>query len=151
MIQDGFMKEALAEARAGFNEGGVPIGAVLVKDGKIIGRGRNRRVQEGASVLHAEIDCLLKAGRAAVCRSAVLYTTLMPCLLCAGAAAQMGIAKVVAGESETLSGERWLLEAYGIEVVDLDLDECKGLMKAFIANNADLWKEEVEAASSGRM
>jgi creatinine deaminase len=150
MIHDGFMEEALAEARKGLSEGGVPIGAVLVKGGRILARGRNRRVQDGSSVLHAEIDCLRQAGPVAACRGAVLYTTLMPCLLCAGAAVQMGISKVVAGESETLSGERWLLEAYGIEVEDQDLEECKGLMRTFIAQNRDLWNEELGLSSSGK-
>ncbi len=140
---DGFMKEALAEARQGFEEGGVPIGAVLVKEGRIIGRGRNRRVQDGASIMHAEIDCLRNAGRVVDYRGSVLYSTLMPCLICAGAAAQMGIVKVVAGESETLYGERWLMESYGVEVVDLDLLECKQLLSAFIERNPELWREEL--------
>lgn len=143
LSMDEFMLAAVGEARAGLAEGGLPIGAVLVKDGRIIGRGRNRRVQEGASVLHAEIDCLRSAGRVVDCRGASLYTTLMPCLMCAGAVVQMGIVRVVVGESKTLEGARVVMEARGVEVLDLQMDECQNMMKEFIDRNRDLWAEEV--------
>ncbi|NYT02059.1 MAG: nucleoside deaminase [Methanosarcinales archaeon] len=140
---DEFMEAALEEARRGLAEGGVPIGAVLVKDGRIVGRGRNRRVQEGASVLHAEIDCLHSAGRVADYRGSTLYTTLMPCPMCTGAVVQMGIARVVAGESRTLAGAREIMEARGVEVLDLQLDQCSKMMREFIEKNGLLWAEEV--------
>jgi cytosine/creatinine deaminase len=140
---DPFMQEAIEEARKGRSEGGIPIGSVLVRNNIIIGRGHNRRVQEGDPVIHAEIDCLRNAGRIGTYRDAVLYSTLMPCYLCAGAAVQFGIKKVIAGESRNFSGAREFMEEHGIEVIDLDLDECVTMMQEFIAQNPRLWNEDI--------
>lgn len=137
------MKEAILEARKGLSEGGIPIGSVLVKDNKIIGRGHNKRVQESDPVIHAEIDCLRNAGRIGIYRDTVLYSTLMPCYLCAGASVQFGIKKIIAGEDETFSGAREFMESHGIEVINLDLKECKDLMKEFIEKNPKLWYEDI--------
>ncbi len=122
---DKFMQAAIDEARKGLSEGGIPIGSVLVKDGNIIGRGHNRRIQENDPVIHAEIDCLRNAGRIGVYKDTILYSTLMPCYLCAGASVQFGIKKIIAGECETFKGAREFMESHGIEVINLDLDECK--------------------------
>jgi cytosine deaminase len=137
------MKAAIAEARKGLREGGIPIGSVLVGKGKIIGRGHNKRVQEKDPILHAEIDCLRNAGRIGSYKDTILYSTLMPCYLCAGAIVQFGIKKVMAGESETFGGAREFMESHGVKVIDLNLNECKQLMKKFIENNPDLWKEDI--------
>jgi cytosine/creatinine deaminase len=142
-MSDKFMLAAIEEARQGLHEGGIPIGSVLVKDGKIIGRGRNKRVQDDDPVTHAEIDCLRKAGRVGSYRGAVLYSTLMPCYLCAGAAVQFGIRKVVAGESQTFAGAREFMEAHDIKVVDLALPECVTMMQEFIAEKPQLWNEDI--------
>ncbi len=119
------MKSAIEEAKKGFAEGGIPIGSILVKDGQIIGRGHNRRVQQNDPIMHAEIDCLRNAGRIGKYAETVLYSTLMPCYLCAGAVVQFGIKKVLAGESETFSGAREFLKSSKVEVIDLNLNECK--------------------------
>ena len=137
------MKAALEEAKKGLAEGGIPIGSVLVKDGQIIGRGHNKRVQQSNPIMHAEIDCLRNAGRIGKYEETVLYSTLMPCYLCAGAVVQFGITKVLVGESETFSGARDFLESHGVEVIDLNLDECKQLMNHFIQTNPELWKEDI--------
>jgi len=138
-----FMRAAIEEAKKGLDEGGIPIGSVLVKDGKIIGRGHNRRVQENDPIIHAEIDCLRNAGRIGSYKGAILYSTLMPCYLCAGAAVQFGIPKVVVGESETFPGAREFMESHKVEVTDLDLKECKKLMQEFIQKNPELWNEDI--------
>ena len=140
---DKFMKAAIEEARKGLAEGGIPIGSVLVKDGRIIGRGHNRRVQKGSPTLHAEIDCLENAGRIGSYSGTVLYSTLMPCYLCSGAVVQFGIKKVVAGESVTFEGGPEFMKAHGVEVVDLNLNECINLMKDFIDKNKELWSEDI--------
>lgn len=140
---DPFMNEAIAEAGQGLSEGGIPIGSVLVKGKKIIGRGHNRRVQKGDPVIHAEIDCLMNAGRIGSFRDTVLYSTLMPCYLCAGAAVQFRIPKVVVGESRTFAGARAFMEEHGIEVIDLDLDVCVAMMEEFIRKNPRLWNEDI--------
>ncbi len=140
---DTFMDAAIEEARKGLSEGGIPIGSVLVREDKIIGRGHNRRVQENDPVIHAEIDCLQNAGRIGVYSDTVLYSTLMPRYLCAGASVQFGIKKVIAGEDETFSGAREFMESHGIEVINLNLDECKNLMKDFIERNPELWFEDI--------
>lgn len=137
------MKAAIDEAKQGLSEGGIPIGSVIVKDGKIIGRGRNRRVQENDPIMHAEIDCLRNAGRIGKYSDTILYSTLMPCYLCAGAIVQFGIKKVFTGESETFAGARKFMESHGVKVIDLNLDECKQLMKEFIQNNPELWSEDI--------
>ncbi len=140
---DLFMKCAIEEAEMGLAEGGIPIGAVLVRDGRIIGRGRNRRVQCDDPILHAEIDCLRNAGRIRSYAECMLYSTLMPCYLCAGAVVQFGIEKVVAGESVNFPGAREFLESHGVKVLDLDLDVCKDMMSAFIRQYPGLWYEDI--------
>ena len=138
-----FMREAIEEAGKGRDEGGIPIGSVLVRNNIILGRGHNRRVQEGDPIIHAEIDCLRNAGRIGTYRDAVLYSTLMPCYLCAGAAVQFGIEKVVVGESRNFAGARAFMEEHGIEVIDLDLGECVTVMREFIAQHPRLWNEDI--------
>ncbi|MBI5402300.1 MAG: nucleoside deaminase [Ignavibacteriae bacterium] len=140
---DKFMHAAIEEARKGLAEGGIPIGSVLVKNGKIIGHGHNKRVQELNPILHAEIDCLQNAGRIGTYKDTILYSTLMPCYLCSGAIVQFGIKKVYAGESETFPGGKEFMESHGVEVINLDLEECKELMKNFIKNNPVLWNEDI--------
>jgi len=140
---DPFMLVAIGEARKGGAEGGIPIGSVLVRNGRVIGRGHNRRVQDGDPVIHAEIDCLRNAGRIGSYRSTTLYSTLMPCFLCAGAVVQFRIPRVVAGESRTFAGARAFLEGNGVTVTDLDLPECTEMMAAFIAKNQKLWDEDI--------
>jgi len=140
---DEFILEAIEEAKKGLSEGGIPIGSVLVKDGKIIGRGHNKRVQELNPILHAEIDCLQNAGRIGSYKETVLYSTLMPCYLCSGAIVQFGIKKVYAGESETFPGAKEFLQSHGVEVIDLNILQCKELMKNFIKNNPVLWNEDI--------
>lgn len=140
---DEFMEKAIQEARTGYQEGGIPIGSVLVKDNRIIGYGHNKRVQENDPILHAEIDCLRNAGRVGNYRDTTLYSTLMPCYLCAGAVVQFKIKRVIAGESITFSGAREFLEAHDVEVIDLNLDECKEMMKTFIQENPELWMEDI--------
>ncbi len=138
-----FMKSAIEEAREGMREGGIPIGSVLVKEGKIIGRGHNKRVQDGDPITHAEIDCLRNAGRIGSYKGTELYSTLMPCYLCAGAVVQFGIKKVYAGENETFSGAKEFMESMGVEVINLDSSECKEMMRKFIAENPTLWNEDI--------
>ncbi|MCF6147119.1 MAG: nucleoside deaminase [Candidatus Kuenenia sp.] len=140
---DSFMRAAIEEAKQGLQERGIPIGSVLVKDGKIIGRGHNKRVQENNPIAHAEIDCLTNSGRVGTYRGTTLYSTLMPCYLCAGAIVQFRIKKIVVGESETFSGAKEFMELHGVEIVDLNLEECKQLMKTFIQNNPKLWNEDI--------
>lgn len=137
------MQAAIAEAKQGLNEGGIPIGSILVKDNAIIGQGHNQRVQAQDPVTHAEIDCLRNAGRIGNYKDTVLYSTLMPCYLCAGAVVQFGIKKVIAGESQTFPGAREFMESHGVEVIDLDLTECKQLMSDFINQNPQLWNEDI--------
>jgi cytosine deaminase len=142
-MSDAFLRAAIDEARQGLAEGGIPIGSVLVRGGEIVGRGHNRRVQQLNPILHAEIDCLQNAGRIGSYRDTVLYSTLMPCYLCAGAAVQFAVPKVVVGESVTFPGARELMEAHGIEVVDVADAECIELMRRFIADNPKLWAEDI--------
>jgi cytosine deaminase len=140
---DAFMELAIEEARLGLAEGGIPIGSVLVRDGVVLGRGRNRRVQDGDPITHAEIDCLRNAGRIGRYTGCILYSTLMPCYLCAGAVVQFKIRKVVVGESMTFPGARELMERHGVEVIDCDLDVCKRLMDEFVSANPSLWCEDI--------
>jgi creatinine deaminase len=140
---DEFMAAAIAEAKQGLEEGGIPIGSVLVRDGQIIGHGHNKRVQELNPMVHAEIDCLMQAGRVGHYRDTVLYSTLMPCYLCAGAAVQFRIPRVVVGESRTFPGARAFMESHGIVVQDLELPECVEMMEDFIATRPDLWFEDI--------
>jgi len=138
-----FLSEAIQEARAGLSEGGIPIGSVLVRDGKIIGRGHNKRVQDNDPITHAEIDCLRNAGRIGSYAGTTLYSTLMPCYLCAGAVVEFKIKKVIAGESKNFSGARKFMEDNGVEVIDMDNEEAKEMMATFIRDREDLWKEDI--------
>lgn len=140
---DEFMQVAIAEAKQGLVEGGIPIGSVLVKNAQILGKGHNKRVQDGDPVTHAEIDCLRNAGRIGTYQDTTLYSTLMPCYLCAGAVVQFGIKKVIAGESVTFPGAKEFMEAHGVEVIDLNLDECQQLMQEFIQKYPQLWNEDI--------
>lgn len=139
------MQAAIDEARKGLIEGGIPIGSVLVIDGKIVGRGHNRRVQERSAVLHAEMDCLQNAGRLNACdyRRAVLFSTLSPCDMCSGAVLLYKIPRVVIGENRTFKGPEEYLRSRGVELVILDNEECIRLMSAFIDANPDLWYEDI--------
>jgi cytosine deaminase len=145
MSSDPFLDAAVAEAEAGRDEGGIPIGSVLVIDGEIVGRGHNRRVQEGSVVLHAEMDCLERAGRrpAADYRRATLYSTLSPCDMCSGAVLLYGIPRVVVGEDRTFTGPEDHVRSRGVEVDVVDDPRCVALMEAFIAAHPDLWDEDI--------
>jgi cytosine deaminase len=140
---DRYLKAAIEEAKKGLAEGGIPIGSVLVKGKKIIGRGHNRRVQHSDPIAHAEIDCLQNAGRIGSYKGTTLYSTLMPCYLCAGAVVQFGIKKVIAGESRTFPGAKEFMVSHGVEVIDLEDKECYALMQEFIRKNQDLWNEDI--------
>lgn len=140
---DELMASAIAQAKQGLREGGIPIGSVLARDGEILGRGHNKRVQDNDPVTHAEIDCLRNAGRIGYYGNTILYSTLMPCYLCAGAVVQFGIPKVIAGEADTFPGAQTFLENHGVEVVNLDLGECKQLMQTFINQYPQIWYEDI--------
>jgi creatinine deaminase len=140
---DEFMQAALAEARQGRQEGGIPIGSVLVRNGEIVSRGHNKRVQELDPIAHGEMDALRNAGRQRTYRDTVLYTTLMPCYMCAGTIVQFKIPKVVVGESRTFGESREFLESHGVEVVILDSEECVQMMREFIAAEPTLWNEDI--------
>jgi creatinine deaminase len=140
---DIFMKEAMKEAKKSLQEGGIPIGSVLVRNGQIIGRGYNRRVQDNDPMAHAEIVCLRNAGRIKKYHNTILYSTLMPCYLCAGAVIQFGIKKVVTGESKTFNGAKDFMKSHGVEVVDLDISECKRMIGKFIQEHPDTWSEDI--------
>ncbi len=142
---DEFMKEALLEAQKGLEEGGIPIGSVLVHEGKIIGRGHNRRIQKGSAILHGEMDALENAGRlsASVYKNCTLYTTLSPCPMCSGAIALYGIPRVVVGENENFMGEEELLRSRGVTIDVLNDHNCIEMMKNFIQDNPILWDEDI--------
>jgi cytosine/creatinine deaminase len=142
---DIFMRAAIDEASLGAEEGGIPIGSVLVRNGRILGRGHNRRVQKGSAILHAEMDALENAGRqpAQVYRESVLYTTLSPCAMCTGAILLYGIPHVVIGENETYHGEEDLLRSRGTRLQVLQDPECIRLMRDFLAAKPDLWREDI--------
>ena len=139
------MKEALKEARKGLKEGGIPIGSVLVKDGKVIGRGHNRRVQKKSAILHAEMDCLENAGRlkARDYEKCVIYSTLSPCDMCTGAILLYKIPVVVIGENKTFKGPEAHSKKRGVKLINLDLPECKKMMRDFIAARPKLWNEDI--------
>ena len=142
---DAFLKAAIEEAQQGLAEGGIPIGSVLVHNGKIIGRGHNRRVQQGSAILHGEMDALENAGRqpASVYKESVLYTTLSPCPMCTGAILLYGIPKVVVGENQTFMGDEDLLRARGVTVDVIQDTTCIELMQSFIAAKPTLWNEDI--------
>ncbi len=142
---DEFLRAAVDEAKQGLAEGGIPIGSVLVIDGKIAGRGHNRRVQKGSPVLHAEMDCLENAGRlgAADYGRATLYSTLSPCDMCSGAVLLYGIPKVVVGENQTFRGPEDYVRSRGVDVEVVDDPECRALMASFIRAKPGLWNEDI--------
>ncbi|KGI77878.1 nucleoside deaminase [Oleiagrimonas soli] len=142
---DTFMQAAIEEARQGRDEGGIPIGSVIVHEGRILGRGHNRRVQQGSAILHGEMDAFENAGRqpAAVYREATLYTTLSPCSMCSGAILLYGIRHVIVGENQTFMGEEALLRSRGVRVEVLDDATCIGMMRDFIAAKPELWNEDI--------
>lgn len=142
---DKLMQAAIQEARKGFSEGGIPIGSVIAHKGKILGRGHNRRVQNGSVILHGEMDALENAGRqsASVYRECTLYTTLSPCPMCSGTILLYGIPRVIIGENKTFLGEEELLVSKGVEVRVLDNAECKDMMARFINENPELWNEDI--------
>lgn len=142
---DPFMQAALAEAQQGRDEGGIPIGSVIVHRGTIIGRGHNRRVQQGSAILHGEMDAFENAGRqpAGVYAESVLYTTLSPCAMCSGAILLYGIPKIVVGENRTFMGEEELLRSRGVQVEVLQDEACITLMQDFIASQPQLWNEDI--------
>jgi cytosine deaminase len=140
-----FLAVAIEEARIGRAEGGVPIGGVLVVDGRVVGRGHNRRVQMNSAIRHGETDALERAGRlsAATYRRATMYTTLSPCDMCTGAILLYGIPRVVMGENRTFVGGEELLRSRGVEVVNLDSDECYELLQGFVRDHPEIWNEDI--------
>jgi cytosine deaminase len=142
---DAFLAAAIEEAKKGSAEGGIPIGSVLVIDGRIVGRGHNRRQQKGSAILHAEMDCLENAGRlkASDYRRATLYSTLSPCDMCSGAILLYGIPKVVIGENRTFCGPEEYVRSRGVDVTVVDDRECCRLMETFVMHNPELWNEDI--------
>jgi cytosine deaminase len=144
-MRDSYLEAAIAEARTGLSEGGIPIGSVLVIDGRIVGRGHNRRVQKGSATLHAEMDCLENAGRlrATDYRRATLYSTLSPCDMCSGASLLYGIPRIVIGENKTFRGPEDYLRQRGVVLEIADDPECVRLMEQFIAAHPTVWNEDI--------
>ncbi|NBX77566.1 MAG: nucleoside deaminase [Proteobacteria bacterium] len=142
---DPFLQAAIEEARLGLKEGGIPIGSVLVIDGKIVGRGHNRRVQKGSAILHAEMDCFENAGRlkAKDYERAILYSTLSPCDMCSGTALLYKIPRIVIGENKTFQGPESYVQSRGVSISILQNSECIRLMEEFIQNNPQLWNEDI--------
>ena len=142
---DAFLRAAIEEARQGLSEGGIPIGSVLVIDGRIVGRGHNRRVQQGSAILHAEMDCIERAGRLAAAdyRRSTLYSTLSPCDMCSGTALLYGIPRIVIGENRTFQGPEDYVRSRGVELTIVDDPECVQLMREFITARPELWNEDI--------
>jgi len=140
---DQFMQSAIEQAQKSLQEGGIPIGSVLVRDGEIIGRGHNKRVQQQNPILHGEMDCLNNAGRFGSYKNTIIYSTLMPCYMCAGTIVQFNIPQVIVGESRTFAGAREFMESHGVKVIDLDLQQCVRMMEKFISEKPDLWNEDI--------
>ena len=138
-----YMRAAIDEAKQSMDEGGIPIGSVLVRDGAILSRGHNRRIQDDDPLMHAEINCIRNAGRIGRYGDTVLYSTLMPCYLCAGAVVQFGIPKVVVGESVNFVGAEAFLREKGVEVVNLNLPEVTKMMADYIDCHAEIWNEDI--------
>lgn len=147
-----FMKEAINEAKKGLYECGIPIGAVLVKNGEIISRGHNKLLQKSSVILHGEMDCIENAGRldGDDYKKSTLYTTLSPCEMCSGMILLYKIPKVVIGENKTLKGSESLLKENKVKIINLDLDECIVMMKKFIQNNPELWQNELKKIGFGK-
>lgn len=142
-MRDKFMQLAIDEAKKGLEEGGIPIGSVLIRGEQVLGQGHNKRVQDGNPIAHGEIDCLMNAGRVGSYRNTVLYSTLMPCFLCAGAIVQFGIKKVIVGENTTFHGTGEFMRSQGVEVINLQDEECIAMMRDFIENKPQLWNEDI--------
>lgn len=138
-----FMQLAFEQAKKSYEEGGLPIGAVMAEGNRLIGAGHNRRVQDGDPTAHGEMDCLRRVGRRANYHNVTLYTTLSPCMMCAGTVVQFGIPRVVIGESKSFTGNIDFLKAHGVEVVLLDDSQCKFLMQKFISEKPSLWNEDI--------
>ncbi len=138
-----FLRVAYEEALGGFNEGGCPIGSALAEGDRLIAQGRNQRVQQGDPIAHGEMDCLRKAGRQKSYRKMTLYTSLSPCMMCTGTIIQFGIPRVVIGEAETFPGNPDFLRERGVEVIIADDEDCKALMRRFIAEKPELWAEDI--------
>ena len=145
MYMDEFLKAAISEAKTGLEEGGIPIGSVIVYNGKIIGRGHNKGIQKGSVVLHGEMDALENAGRQkpSIYKNCILYTTLSPCPMCTGAILLYQIPKVIIGENKTFMGAEELLIQKGVEVVVVNNNECIEMMEHFIRTNPGLWNEDI--------
>ena len=145
MTDEELLAQAIAEARVGLSEGGIPIGAALAHEGKLLGVGHNKRVQMGSAIRHGETDCLENVGRlpASVYAASTMATTLSPCDMCTGAILLYGIPRVVIGENKTFYGGEDLLRSRGVEVVVLDSAECVAMMESFIAANPELWNEDI--------
>lgn len=139
------MEEAYKEAQISLQQGGIPIGAILVRDDEIIGRGHNKRIQHGSSILHAEVDCLENAGRlrGADYKKCTIYTTLSPCVMCSGAIILYQIPQIVIGENENFKGPEQYIKDNGVELINLNLPTCKEILKNFIENNPELWNEDI--------
>jgi cytosine/creatinine deaminase len=137
------MAVAIGEARVSLSEGGIPIGAALFRGPDLLGKGYNRRVQLRNPILHGEMDCLQNVGRVGSYAGTTMYSTLMPCHMCAGTIVQFRVPRVVVGESLTFPGVRDLMEAHGVEVVDLEMQECAEMLQRFIAANPELWAEDI--------
>ena len=144
-VADKYLQAAIDEAKKGLAEGGIPIGSVLVHDGKIIGKGHNRRIQKGSCILHGEMDALEDAGRltANIYQNSTLYTTLSPCAMCSGAIVLYGIAHVIIAENQTFLGEENWLKRKGVKLEVLQNQECIALMQGFIKDQPDLWHEDI--------
>ena len=140
---DRYMEEAIRQARKSLGEGGIPIGSVLVRGDEIVATGHNKRVQEKNPILHGEMDCLNNAGRIGSYKNTVIYSTLMPCYMCAGTIVQFNIPKVIVGENKTFDGAWEFMEQHGVEVVNLQLPECIKMMEKFIAEHPELWYEDI--------
>lgn len=137
------MRLAIDQAKKSLNEGGIPIGSVLTRNGKLISQGHNKRVQENNPILHGEMDCLNSAGRIGTFKNTVIYSTLMPCYMCAGTIVQFKIPKVIVGESQTFPGAKEFMIQHGVEVIDLNLSECIDMMTEFIQKRPDIWNEDI--------
>ena len=140
---DKFMAEAIRQAKKSYDEGGIPIGSVLVRNGEIIASGHNKRVQEKNPILHGEMDCLNNAGRIGSYKDTTIYSTLMPCYMCGGTIVQFNIPKVIVGENKTFEGSAEFMRSHGVEVHNLMLPECIDMMEKFIAERPDLWWEDI--------
>jgi cytosine deaminase len=140
-----FLQAAIDQAQKSYDQGGIPIGSVIVHKGKIIGAGHNKRVQKGSVVLHGEMDALENAGRqkASIYKECTLYTTLSPCSMCSGTILLYGIPKVIIGENKTFMGEEQYLRSHGVEVINMDNQKCQSLMAQFIQEKPELWNEDI--------